>query len=308
MFGFLNINKPPDCTSHDIVAILRKSLDIKKIGHSGTLDPFASGVLVIGVGDATRLLEYLLQDKVYLAEITFGIGTNTDDITGKIIKRSDYIPALDEVVETCHGKSLSCHGKSLRGKIKQKPPIYSAIKINGNRSYDLARENKISQSEMKEREIEIYSIEIISYTPPRLNLKIHCSGGTYIRSLARDLGNVLNSCAVLSRLQRIEGNGFSIQESLSPESINKINVFNYLIQPQSVIKLEKIHLDSKQINEIMHGREIKASLDFMLNINKNLQILDTNDRLIGIGLLTENYMLKPKKIFLKEGIVSNVQT
>lgn len=300
MFGFLNINKPPDCTSHDIVAILRKSLDIKKIGHSGTLDPFASGVLVIGVGDATRLLEYLLQDKVYLAEITFGIGTDTDDITGKIIKRSDYIPALDEVVKTCHGKSL-------RGKIKQKPPIYSAIKINGNRSYDLARENKISQDKMNEREIEIYSIEIISHTPPRLNLKIHCSGGTYIRSLARDLGNVLNSCAVLSRLQRIEGNGFTIQESVSPELINKTNIFNYLIQPQDVIKLKKIHLDSKQINEIMHGREIKASLDFMLNINKNLQILDTNDRLIGIGLLTEDCVLKPKKIFLKEGIVSNVQ-
>lgn len=300
VFGFLNINKPPDCTSHDIVAILRKSLGIKKIGHSGTLDPFASGVLVIGVGDTTRLLEYLPQDKIYLAEITFGIGTDTDDITGKIIKRSDYIPALDEVVKTCHGKSL-------RGKIKQKPPIYSAIKINGNRSYDLARENKISQDTMNEREIEIYSIEIISYTPPRLNLKIHCSGGTYIRSLARDLGNALNSCAVLSRLQRIEGNGFTIQESVSPELINKTNIFNYLIQPQDVIKLKKIHLDSKQINEIMHGREIKASLDFMLNINKNLQILDINDRLIGIGLLTENYMLKPKKVFLKEKVVSNVQ-
>ncbi|OGI08954.1 MAG: tRNA pseudouridine(55) synthase TruB [Candidatus Melainabacteria bacterium RIFCSPLOWO2_12_FULL_35_11] len=299
MFGFLNINKPPDCTSHDVVAILRKSLGIKKTGHSGTLDPFAGGVLVIGVGDATRLLEYLPQDKIYLAEITFGTGTDTDDITGQVIKKSNFIPSVDEI------KNVS---KQFFGKIRQKPPIYSAIKINGNRSYDLARENKISQDKMNEREIEIYSIEIILYTPPRLNLKIHCSGGTYIRSLARDLGNVLNSCAVLSRLQRITGNGFTIQESVSPELINKTNIFNYLIQPQDVIKLKKIHLDSKQINEIMHGREIKVSLDFMPNINKNLQMLDTNDRLIGIGLLTENYMLKPKKIFLKEGMVSSVQT
>ena len=141
-----------------------------------------------------------------------------------------------------------------------------------------------------------------------LQLKIHCSSGTYIRSIARDLGNSLNSCAVLSKLERIQiGNKFLIEQSISPELIDKTSVSSHLILPQKVLELEKLHIDSKQINEIFHGREIKISSDFTSSINKNLQILDSSDRLIGIGLLTENYTVKPKKIFFKEkAAVSNV--
>ena len=299
MFGFLNINKSAGCTSHDVVAQLRRSLGIKKIGHSGTLDPFANGVLVIGLGDATRLFEYLPQDKVYLAEITFGIGTDTDDVTGKVIKKSNPIPEPDEIKEKL---------KQFLGKIKQKPPIYSAVKINGERSYDLARENKISQDDLKEREVDIYSIDVISYTAPVLNLKIHCSSGTYIRSIARDLGNILNTCGMLSKLERIKiGSGFLIEQSINPELISKTNIADFLFPPKNVLKLEKVHVDSRQINEIIHGREIKLLPDFTGSINNNLQILDNNDRLVGIGFLTENNILKPKKIFLKkEEVISNV--
>ncbi len=299
MIGFLNINKPADCTSHDIIAMLRKSLGIQKIGHSGTLDPFATGVLLIGVGDATRLFEYLPRDKVYLAEVTFGIGTDTDDVTGKVIKKLDYIPSLDEIKEKL---------KDFSGKIKQKPPAFSAININGKRAYRLARENQISTDDLKEREVEIYSITVGAGHDRHLQLQIHCSSGTYIRSIARDLGNILNTCATLSKLERIKiGNEFLIEQSVSPRLISMETIENYLIPPQKVLELEKLHLDSRQINEIIHGREIKTSSDFIATINKNLQILDTSDRLIGIGLLTENYMLKPKKIFLKEkAIVSNV--
>ena len=301
-FGFLNINKPSGCTSHDVVAMLRRSLGIKKIGHSGTLDPFATGVLLIGIGNATRLFEYLPSDKVYLAEITFGIRTDTDDITGKVIQTSDYIPSIDEITKTL---------QQFSGKIKQKPPAFSAININGTRAYKLARENQISVDDLKEREIEIYSIEIVSnkvessalggtYHGKPL-LRIHCSSGTYIRSIARDLGNILNTCAILSKLERIKiGSGFLIEQSISPGLIDKATISNYLILPQQVLELEKLHIDSKQINELFHGREIKTSSDFTLNINTNLQILDNSDRLIGIGLLTENSVLKPKKIFLKE--------
>ena len=295
-FGFLNINKPSGYTSHDVIAMLRKSLGIKKIGHSGTLDPFATGVLLIGIGDATRLFEYLPSDKVYLAEITFGIGTDTDDITGKVVKTSDYIPSIDEMTKKI---------KQFFGKIKQKPPAFSAININGTRAYKLARENQIAADDLKEREIEIFSIEIISYDIKTCHgkplLKIHCSSGTYIRSIARDLGDVLNTCATLSKLQRIKiGGKFLIDESISPELINESSISNYLIPPQKVLELEKLHIDSKQINELFHGREIKTSSDFTPNINTNLQIVDNSDRLIGIGLLTENCILKPKKIFLKE--------
>lgn len=298
IFGFLNVNKPVNCTSHDVIASLRKSTEIKKIGHSGTLDPFASGVLVVGIGGATRLFEYLPSDKVYLAEVTFGIGTDTDDITGKVIKTSDYIPLINEVTEKI---------KQFIGKIKQKPPTFSAININGQRAYKLARENKISTDDLKEREIEICSIDVVSFSASMLTLKIHCSSGTYIRSIARDLGNALNTCGTLSKLERIKiGSKFLIEESISPELINSSNISDYLILPQKILELEKLCLDSKQIIEITHGREIKISSDYTENMNKNLQILDNNDRLIGIGLLTEGFILKPKKIFLKEEVaVSN---
>ena len=300
-FGFLNINKPPDCTSHDVIAVLRKSLGIKKIGHSGTLDPFATGVLLVGIGDATRLFEYLPSDKVYLAEITFGIGTDTDDVTGKTIKKSDHVPSINEITEKL---------KQFLGKIKQKPPTFSAININGKRAYKLARENQISADDLKEREIEIYSIDVETLHATSLQLKIHCSSGTYIRSIARDLGDVLNTCAMLSKLERIKiGSKFLIEESINPELVDKDTISNHLIQPQKVLELEKLHVDSKQINEIIHGREIKTLSALTSSINKNLQILDSSDRLVGIGLLTENHILKPRKIFLKEKVeTSNVQT
>ncbi len=301
IFGFLNINKPINCTSHDVIAMLRKSLGIKKIGHSGTLDPFATGVLVVGIGDATRLFEYLPRDKVYLAEITFGVGTDTDDITGKVINRSDYTPSVNETIEKL---------KQFTGKIKQKPPIFSAININGERAYKLARENQISTDDLKEREVEIYSITVGAYHGKplqgisTLDLQIHCSSGTYIRSIARDLGNVLNTYGTLSKLKRIKiGSKFLIENSISPELINSSNIAEHLVVPQNILELEKLYLDSRQIDEIVHGREIKISSDFTVTINKNLQILDNNDRLIGIGLLTENYIVKPKKIFLKEKAV-----
>ena len=298
MLGFLNINKPIGCTSHDVIVMLRRSLDVKKIGHSGTLDPFATGVLVVGIGDATRLFEYLSSDKVYLAEITFGIGTDTDDVTGKIIKKSDSIPSVTEIKEKL---------KQFSGKIKQKPPTFSAVNINGTRAYKLARENQISTEDLKEREVEIYSIAVGACRDRHLQLQIHCSSGTYIRSIARDLGNALNTCAMLSKLERTKiGSKFLIEESIKSELIDKTTVLNHLIHPQNVLELGKVHIDSKQIVEIAHGRKIKISSDFTPSINKNLQILDTSDRLIGIGLFTENYILKPKKIFLKEKVeVSN---
>lgn len=298
-FGFLNINKPVNCTSHDIIAMLRRATGIKKIGHSGTLDPFASGVLIVGIGDATRLFEYLPQDKKYLAEVTFGSGTDSDDITGEIIKTSDHIPAIDDIKNAL---------KQFSGKIKQRPPIFSAINLNGNRAYKLARENKISSEDLKEREVEIYSISAGDYRNNHLQLNIHCSSGTYIRSIARDLGETLNSCAMLSKLERTKANGFSLKESLSPELITKLNLCDYLIPPENLLELEKVYASPEQINDIFHGKEIKITDNCISNINKNLQIVNKNDKLIGIGLLTEGFLLKPKKVFLKKEFIFNAQT
>lgn len=296
LFCFLNINKPSGCTSHDVIAILRKSIGIKKIGHSGTLDPFATGVLAVGVGDATRLFEYLPSDKTYVAEVTFGIGTDTDDITGKIIMKSENIPSIEEIKDKL---------KRFSGKINQRPPAYSAVNINGRRAYDLARENKISASELKEREVEIYSIEIGDHCGDKLQLSIHCSAGTYIRSIARDLGQALNTSATLSKLKRIKvGNKFVIEKSLDLKIIDKNTVLNHLILPESVIELESVTLNSVEEEHIVHGREVKVP--FVTSKNKNLQILNKSGKLIGIGFLTESGILKPKKVFLNVKGFSNV--
>lgn len=291
--GFLNINKPANCTSHDVVAMLRKSLGIKKIGHSGTLDPFATGVLTIGINDATRLFEYLPSDKVYLAEITFGIETNTDDITGKIINKTNNIPSIVDI-----NKKLN----QFIGKIKQRPPIFSAVKINGRKAYELARKNEIDTSDLIEKTIEIYSINVISCENNKFNLKIHCSSGTYVRAIARDLGKELNSLAVLSSLQRTKiGSYFTLEKSIAPESINKFNLENYLISPLTVIELPKVCLDSKQIFSIAHGNLVETRLIASLRANENVQILDSDNRLIAIGNLTNDFKIKPEKVFIKNG-------
>lgn len=297
-FGFLNINKPGNITSHDVVTILRKSLGIKKIGHSGTLDPFATGVLVIGINEASRLFEYLPSNKIYLATITFGIETDTNDITGKVLERLNNFPTIDEIKEKI---------KEFTGKIKQRPPIFSAVKIDGQRAYNLARKSQINLDDIKEKEVEIYSIDIISYDVETYNntsllkLKIHCSSGTYIRSIARDLGRALNTCAVLSSLQRIKvGNCFNYEQSIDPQAINKLTLSNHLISPLSVMELEKIYLDNVQVIDVLHGKSIKVDFrNKQTEVQLTTSLLDNNNRLLGIGTLTDGCIIKPKKVFIK---------
>lgn len=272
--------------------MLRKSLSIKKIGHSGTLDPFASGVVVIGINEATKLFKFLPNDKVYLAEVTFGLSTDTDDITGNVLKTSDFIPTLEMVTKEI---------KNFIGKIKQKPPIYSAIKIDGCRAYDLAREKKITLDDIEEKEVEIYSIEIVSFVKNKIKLKIHCSNGTYIRSFARDLGKQLNTYATLSSLVRTKvGKCFLFNKSINPKSVNVSNVVNYLISPLLVLNFPHIYLNSKQIDDVCHGKSIKVDLLNNVETLHAMSLLDNNNKLIAIGSLTKGCIIKPQKVFIKK--------
>lgn len=292
IFGFLNINKNEGCTSYDVIRTFKKTLGIKKIGHSGTLDPFASGVLLVGINNATRLFEFLESDKTYSAKILFGIETNTDDITGEIIKRHKVIPSVEEI---------NIKLKEFIGKINQKPPIFSSIKIKGTRAYDLARQNKISINEIKEKTVEIYSIKIISYKDNELELIIHCSSGTYIRSVARDLGSLLNTGACLSYLKRTNiGKHFVINESVNPGIINTSNISKYLISPINVLKLPALKLDEPQTIDISKGKEIKFNYNYckINNLQPHIQLLNGTNSLIGIGLLQDKNTIKPQKVFL----------
>ena len=216
--GFININKPPDMTSHDVVNRVRKIFNTKKVGHTGTLDPFATGVLPIAVGRAAKFIEYLNDcDKSYRAEILFGTETATGDITGEVIGECKLKAplAVDKINEIL---------KTFIGNIQQTPPKYSAIKINGRKAYELARK-KVDFS-IPSREVTIYNIEIVELTENTLTIVVDCSKGTYIRSLAVDIGKSLGIPATLKTLQRTRAGNFEIDNAVVLEELKPDNIIS----------------------------------------------------------------------------------
>ena len=234
--GFLFINKPVGPTSHDIVNQLRKITGIKRIGHCGTLDPFASGLLIFGIGrPATKQLSnFLKADKEYFATLLLGATSNTGDRTGAIIKYNPYLKTNDDNKKPASNNknnqpTLSRINRVLKrfiGNIEQTPPMYSAKKINGVRLYKLARQGKVVAR--KKQKITIKQIKLINYCWPRLSLKISCSSGTYIRSLGQDIGISLGCGAYLDELTRWSINSITLKQAIELKKINRDNWSNYL--------------------------------------------------------------------------------
>ncbi len=212
MDGFINLKKLPDWTSHDCVAKVRRILNMKKVGHGGTLDPAAVGVLPIAIGKATRLLQYLPAGKAYRAVMRLGVETTTDDLEGETIY-SEPVPNLTiEQIQAAIPEFI--------GDIVQTPPMYSAIQVNGQRLYKLARAGEVI--EVPTRQVNIQSIDILNWTPgdfPEVEVQIACGGGTYIRSIARDLGVKLGTRGVLAFLERNASCGFQLAESITLEEL-----------------------------------------------------------------------------------------
>ena len=209
--GFINLNKPANMTSHDAVNIVRKIFDTRKVGHAGTLDPAATGVLPVAVGRATKFLEYLSdRDKTYRAEILFGVATTTGDITGEILRREEnfFMPGLDE---------LKRAAKNFSGQIEQTPPKFSAIKLNGRKAYELARKN--IDFELPKRIVTINRFEILSVEKNFVTVEVDCSKGTYIRTLAEDFGASLKLPATIKNLQRVRVGEFKIENSATPDEL-----------------------------------------------------------------------------------------
>lgn len=265
LFGFLNIYKPKGITSFDVVYKLRKILNIKKIGHAGTLDPLAEGVLPVAVGNASRLLEYLKGDKEYIAEIKFGEISTTGDCEGEkefIAEPKFSKSELEEVL------------KSFIGVQKQIPPKYSAIKINGKKLYELARSG-VGINDIPEREIEIYSIKLLDFNLPYAKIQVECSSGTYIRSLVSDIGHKLETGAYMSDLTRVKSNGFEIENSLEIEKTTAENIIN----PIRVLNFEKYELNENELKRVLNGNFI----DLKKEIKSNFILLIKNGKLIAIG-------------------------
>ena len=279
--GFINFNKPKDITSHDVIYRLRKILNTKKIGHAGTLDPFAIGVLPVAVGQAAKFLEYLNDcDKSYRAEILFGIETDTCDITGKILNQSKnfFMPRHDEIKNTL---------QKFIGIINQTPPKFSAIKINGRKAYELARKN-ISFT-IPSRQITIHKIKIINLNENILTIDIDCSKGTYIRSLAVDIGKNLNLPATLKSLQRTRAGNFFINDSVDLDHLKLIAV------DECLNHLPKIDLPVQRLKAFLNG--LTSRINQNLDENKIFRVYVEN-KFIGTGKIIDGE-LKSTKIFIQ---------
>lgn len=284
LFGLLNVYKPKGITSHDVVSRLRKVTKIKQIGHTGTLDPFAEGVLPVCIGKATRLIEYLNDDKEYLATIQFGKNTTTYDIEGEIVETFDKRVSEDAVINEL---------KNFEGEISQVPPIYSAIKVNGKKLYEYARKGE--EVQISPRKVFIEKIQLVSFDKENQSAQIliKCSKGTYIRSIAYDLGKNLSCGGYLTKLVRTQAGKCFVVNSIDLQEIDCLEkVEQNLINPVDLIDLPKVVISDDEHKKVIHGMPIKNNGikhgDFV--------ILIYNDYINAVGVAC-NDEIKVKKVF-----------
>ena len=284
LFGFLNIYKPKGMTSFDVIARLRRVTKIKQIGHTGTLDPFAVGVLPICIGKSTRLIEYLDDDKEYLATVQFGKDTDTYDLDGTVTKTYDKKINQDDLISILD---------DFRGEIEQLPPIYSAIKVNGKKLYEYARNGE--EVEIKPRKVFISKLELESFDYEKQEAKIlvDCSKGTYIRSIAYDIGQKLDCGGYLTALERTKAGLFNKEHSIPLGNFSEISdVMANLVNPLDVLSLPKVELNDIEKERVNHGMAI-YNKGFK---NSDIVILVYGGRIHAIGMVKENQILV-KKVF-----------
>ena len=284
LFGFLNIYKPKGMTSFDVVARLRRVTKIKQIGHTGTLDPFAVGVLPICIGKATRLIEYLDDDKEYLATVQFGKDTDTYDLDGTVTKTYDKKITQEDLISILD---------DFRGEIEQLPPIYSAIKVNGKKLYEYARNGE--EVDIKPRKVFISKLELenFDYEKQEAKILVGCSKGTYIRSIAYDIGQKLDCGGYLTALERTKAGLFNKEYSIPLENFSEISdVMTNLVNPLDVLSLPKVELNDIEKERVNHGMAI-YNRGFK---NSDIVILVYGGRIHAIGMVKENQILV-KKVF-----------
>jgi len=282
MDGIFNIYKEKGYTSHDVVAIVRKTINQKKVGHTGTLDPDAEGVLPVCVGKATKLADYIMNSgKTYIAEITLGITTTTQDSSGEIIEKRDVDFDEEKIKDVCN---------SFIGEIEQIPPMYSAIKIDGKKLYELAREGK--KIERKARKVTIYDIKILELIKPdKIKISVDCSKGTYIRTLANDIGEKLGCGAHMSYLLRSRSSSFDLSKSIKLDELKKLASENkcedaLLSMNEALKEYKKVFVEEKSDKYLHNGGKIysyffKQKSD-SVKIGEIVAVYDSKDILNGL--------------------------
>ncbi|MCK6579620.1 MAG: tRNA pseudouridine(55) synthase TruB [Anaerolineae bacterium] len=293
IFGFLNIDKPRGMTSHDVVNHIRRIIRTRQVGHAGTLDPMATGVLIICAGAATRLSDYVMSDtKAYRAVVRLGVETDTYDADGKVLAEADASAISRQQVEDALA--------GFRGDILQTPPAFSAIKRGGKKLYELARQGKAI--ELPPRPISIFSLEIVEWGPPQVTLNVVCSAGTYIRSIAHDLGAALGVGAHLTGLTRTASGGFQLAQATPLDTlIASQGASTYLIPPAVALRrYPRITLEAAEIDDLRHGRKIPAEsllADGADAVGGNVVMaFDLLDRLAAVCALRDGW-LHPSKVF-----------
>lgn len=287
--GILNVNKEKGISSARVVSLVRRALDIKKVGHTGTLDLEASGVLPIVVGKATRVSDYMMtKDKVYETDLILGAKTTTLDAAGEITQKSSKVIGKDEFLAVMN---------TFKGEIDQVPPMYSALKVNGKKLYDLAREG--IEIERKKRKVNIYDIDLLDFDFPRAKIRVTCSKGTYIRTLVDDIGEKLGTFAYVDNLVRARVGEFDIKDAIKSEDILEISredLLKKLYPIDTALKnFEKIVLDKSYLEKLINGQVVEVEK----NYGKIIRVY-CEDEFLGLG---NNYgendknFLKMEKVF-----------
>jgi tRNA pseudouridine55 synthase len=287
--GVLVVDKPVGLTSHDVVQVIRKGTNIRRAGHTGTLDPRASGVLVILIGPAVRLSEYVsASDKRYQAVVSLGTSTDTYDAAGRILNRQP-VTITEEQFEEALQKFV--------GEIEQVPPPYSAIKIKGRKAYEMAREGE--EVDLQPRTIHVYSLELLEWAPPEAVIDVYCSSGTYVRSLAHDLGNELGCGAHLVGLRRTKSGRFTLRDAVPLRKLRDAfengTWYQYLIPAAEALSdWPAIELSQDQMDEIRHGHRITGGPE---SAGMARGISEQGELVALLEFDTENKEWQPRKVF-----------
>ncbi|MDD3237646.1 MAG: tRNA pseudouridine(55) synthase TruB [Candidatus Gastranaerophilales bacterium] len=285
MFGFLNVEKPKGVTSHDVVALLRRVTHIKQIGHAGTLDPMATGVLPLALGKATRLFEYFSDEKAYCVVMQLGKISDTYDAEGRIETFSEKKITEDELISVL---------PIFMGEIVQVPPAHSAVHYKGQRLYELARKG-IIPDDIPKRVVNVSKINLIEFDNGNqtAKLEIECAKGTYIRSIVNDIGMALDCGAYMIELQRTQSSNFYIKNSINLEQFTDIEVVKkHLINPLEVLSYNRKSLTEEEFNRIKNGNSIRTT-----DIESNVLLLTYDDKLVAMANVEDN-LIKVNKVLL----------
>ena len=279
MDGIIIVDKPKGYTSHDVVNVVKKTLNTSKVGHTGTLDPNATGVLPVLVGKATKISKYLIEhDKTYIAELALGEKSSTGDIEGEIIERKEVPNVTEEQIKEVLQKFL--------GKQMQTPPIYSSIKINGKKAYEYARSGQTI--EIPAREIEIMEISLSNFEDNIITFKVSCSKGTYIRVLCEDIATKLGTVGLMQNLRRIRVDKFDIKDACTLENLDKSKIISI---EECFKDIPKINLDDKKTMLFLNGVKLKEDLE------NGIYSIYNNSKYLGLGVI-DNKNLKRDVIII----------